>query len=237
MNVAGLIVGLGNPGRQYENTRHNMGFMTIDALLREARAVTPLSGGKFRCALWKAELPVPAVPSRTGRAGGAGRAVSGSACKPAPKSAPGTAGIPWLLAKPETFMNLSGDCVQPLAAWHRITPDRLLVVHDELDLPPGRMKFKKGGGNAGHNGLKSICERLGTPEFYRLRLGIGHPRNLLPPGTAPSGQHDVANFVLKAPRSEEQELIDRAIDRSLDALPDLVAGNAERAMMRLNTTG
>lgn len=225
MNVAGLIVGLGNPGRQYENTRHNMGFMTIDALLREARAVTPLSGGKFRCALWKAELPVPAVPSRTGRAGGAGRAVSGSACKPAPKSAPGTAGIPWLLAKPETFMNLSGDCVQPLAAWHRITPDRLLVVHDELDLPPGRMKFKKGGGNAGHNGLKSICERLGTPEFYRLRLGIGH---------SPHGGEDTINRVLGRVSSEEWGLFERMLPTVLRVIEWFAAGEPDAAMQEAN---
>ena len=140
MAVAGLIVGLGNPGKQYESTRHNMGFLFVDELLREAKNVSSMSGDKFRCELWKAALP--GSPDQ------------------------------WLIAKPQTFMNLSGECVQPLAAWHRLLPENILVVHDELDIAPGRMKFKKGGGNAGHNGLKSITQRLGTPDFYRLRLGI-----------------------------------------------------------------
>lgn len=82
----------------------------------------------------------------------------------------------WLLVKPQTYMNLSGESVQPLAAWHRLEPPQILVIHDDLDLAPGRMKFKKGGGNAGHNGLKSITQMLGTPDFYRLRLGIGRPQ-------------------------------------------------------------
>ncbi|MEG1609797.1 MAG: aminoacyl-tRNA hydrolase, partial [Bilophila sp.] len=103
MSVAGLVVGLGNPGRQYENTRHNMGFMFIDELLRHTGAVSQ-SGDKFRCELWKGSFP----------------------------GEPGT----WLFAKPQTFMNLSGDCVQPLAAWNRIVPENILVVHDELDLAP-----------------------------------------------------------------------------------------------------
>ena len=100
---------------------------------------------------------------------------------------------------------------------------------------PGVARLKRGGSAGGHNGLKDITAALGTQDYWRLRLGIGHPRNLLPPGTAASGQHDVANFVLKAPRKEEQDLIDRAIDQSLDALPELIAGNAEKAMMRLHT--
>lgn len=86
------------------------------------------------------------------------------------------AGGDWLLVKPQTYMNLSGESVQPLAAWHRLQPQQILVIHDDLDLAPGRMKFKKGGGNAGHNGLKSITQMLGTPDFYRLRLGIGRPQ-------------------------------------------------------------
>lgn len=234
MNVAGLIVGLGNPGRQYENTRHNMGFLTVDALLQEARAVTPLSGGKFRCELWKAELPVPVIPSRTGRGGrGEGRAAfpsasgaaSGAACGAARGPASVCAGIPWLVAKPETFMNLSGDCVQPLAAWHRITPDRLLVIHDELDLPPGRMKFKKGGGNAGHNGLKSICERLGTPEFYRLRLGIGR---------SPHGGDDTINRVLGRVSSEEQLVFERMLPTALRVIELFAAGAPDAAMREAN---
>lgn len=155
MSFAGLIVGLGNPSLQYAHTRHNMGFFAIDAIMQAARSVLSISGNKFDCDLWKVELPAP------------------------PKKAKilFTKDAYWLLAKPMTFMNLSGDCVQPLTAWHRISPDRLLVIHDDMDLPVGRMKLKKGGGNAGHNGLKSICERLGTPDFYRLRLGIGRSPN------------------------------------------------------------
>ncbi len=140
----------------------------------------------------------------------------------------------WLL-QPMTFMNRSGQAVAALARFYKIAPGEILVVHDELDLPPGAVKLKLGGGSGGHNGLKDIAAHLTSQQFWRLRLGIGHPRNLLPPGSAPSGQHDVANFVLKAPRKEEQEQIDRAIDQSLDALPDLIAGNAEKAMMRLHT--
>jgi len=140
----------------------------------------------------------------------------------------------WLL-QPQTFMNRSGLATVALARFYKVMPDEILVVHDELDLPPGAVKLKLGGGSGGHNGLKDIAAHLTTQQFWRLRLGIGHPRNLLPPGSSPSGQHDVANFVLKAPRKEEQDLIDRAIDQSLDALPELIAGNAEKAMMRLHT--
>lgn len=140
----------------------------------------------------------------------------------------------WLL-QPQTFMNRSGLATVALARFYKVMPDEILVVHDELDLPPGAVKLKLGGGSGGHNGLKDIAAHLTSQQFWRLRLGIGHPRNLLPSGSASSGQHDVANFVLKAPRKEEQEQIDRAIDQSLDALPDLIAGNAEKAMMRLHT--
>lgn len=138
--MKGLIVGLGNPEPKYLETRHNIGFIVADELMRRYMGQT-LSGAKFKCELGKIRL----------------------------------ASDDWLLAKPLTYMNLSGECVQPLAAWHRIEPEQILVIHDELDLIPGRMKMKKGGGNAGHNGLKSITQMLGTPEFWRLRIGIGRP--------------------------------------------------------------
>jgi PTH1 family peptidyl-tRNA hydrolase len=189
---------LGNPGNQYQNTRHNVGFMVGDELAR--RGATTFSFDQK----WNSD---------TARTGGR------------------------TLMKPQTFMNRSGLATVALARFYKVMPDEILVVHDELDLPPGTVKLKLGGGSGGHNGLKDIAAHLTTQQFWRLRLGIGHPRNLLPPGTAPSGQHDVANFVLKAPRKEEQDLIDRAIDRSLDALPDLIAGNAEKSMMRLHTAG
>jgi PTH1 family peptidyl-tRNA hydrolase len=146
MNLNGLIVGLGNPGKEYEGTRHNVGFMLVERLLRvcesegTARAVSD-RGAPYR--LWRCSLP------------GAGD---------------------WLLTTPLTYMNRSGDAVQRIAAYYREESSQLLALHDELDLPLGRMKLKKGGGSAGHNGIKSIQQMLGTPDFYRLRLGIGKPR-------------------------------------------------------------
>lgn len=211
MSFAGLIVGLGNPGRQYEETRHNLGFLTVDALLREARAVSPLSGGKFRCELWKAELPPP-------EGAGRGRQTSGPAFSASP------VGV-WLLAKPQTFMNLSGESVQPLAAWHRITADRILVVHDEMDLPPGRMKFRKGGGAAGHNGLKSICERLGTADFYRLRLGTGR---------SPHGGADTVNWVLGRPDTNERAAFERMLPAALQVIFLFAAGDMDAAARQAN---
>ncbi len=160
MDYAGLLIGLGNPGRQYEGTRHNMGFAVVNAVLDAADRsgrVEALSGNKFKCELWRCTLP------------GSERW--------------------WLTAKPQTFMNLSGESVQPLMAWHRIAPGALVVIHDELDLKPGWLRFKTGGGNAGHNGLKSITQHLGTPEFHRLRIGIGRP----------PAQGDVTGWVLGRP--------------------------------------
>lgn len=135
----------------------------------------------------------------------------------------------WLL-EPQTFMNRSGLAVVALARFYKILPDEILVVHDELDLPPGGVKLKRGGGSGGHNGLKDISAHLSTPDYWRLRLGIGHPRNLLP-----GGNPQVVDFVLKPPRKEEQEAIDRAMDRALDVVELAIGGDMERAMMRLHT--
>ena len=129
----------------------------------------------------------------------------------------------WLL-KPATFMNVSGRAVQALAQFYKIAPEDTLVVHDELDLPPGQVKLKKGGGSAGHNGLKDITAHLG-PDYWRLRIGIGRP---LDPA-------QMVNFVLNAPRKEEKPLIDDAIERSLDAWPLLLDGKSEAAMLKLHT--
>lgn len=180
-----LIVGLGNPGSEYEDTRHNLGFWFLDRLAGEIKA--PLSAqGKF-----------------FGRAGRCGEL--------------------WLL-KPTTFMNRSGQAVAALARFYKIAPEEILVVHDELDLPPGAIRIKQGGGNGGHNGLKDIQAHLGTPAFWRLRLGIGHPGD----------RNQVIDYVLKAPRREEQEEIDRAIDRSLVAWPKLAAGDYAAAQQMLH---
>jgi peptidyl-tRNA hydrolase, PTH1 family len=184
-----LVVGLGNPGREYEGTRHNAGFWWVDALAR-ALGVDLRVESRFQ--------------------GAVGRVVErGSEC--------------WLL-KPATFMNASGRSVHALAHFYKIAATDILVVHDELDLQPGIVKVKKGGGVAGHNGLKDIAAHLGN-DFWRLRIGIGHPGD----------RARVAGYVLSAPRKEEEELIESAVQRSLEVWPMLLAGNAEGAMHRLHT--
>jgi PTH1 family peptidyl-tRNA hydrolase len=134
----------------------------------------------------------------------------------------------WLL-KPETFMNLSGQAVAALASYYKIAPKEILVAHDELDLPAGGVKLKFGGGLGGHNGLKSIAQCLGTQDFWRLRIGIGHPRD-----TSEAGR-EVVDYVLHAPRMEEQRAIDEAMVRALDVWPQIVTGKMEEAMLKLHT--
>ncbi|HTL75323.1 MAG TPA: aminoacyl-tRNA hydrolase [Casimicrobiaceae bacterium] len=133
------------------------------------------------------------------------------------------------IAKPMTFMNLSGRSVAGIARFFDIAPDAILVVHDELDLPPGEAKLKLGGGVAGHNGLRDIKAQLGTADFWRLRFGIGHPRNSVLP------EREVVDYVLKAPDGDERAQIDAAIDRALGASADILAGSMERAMTALHT--
>ena len=142
MNPPRLIVGLGNPGPEYEATRHNVGFWFVDHLADKLKADARPAGQVLRQGR---HAPVKL----------------------------------WLL-EPTTFMNRSGQSVAALANFYKIEPDEILVIHDDLDLPPGGIRLKQGGGNGGHNGLKDIQARLGTPDFWRLRLGIGHPRTLEP---------------------------------------------------------
>ena len=137
-------------------------------------------------------------------------------------------GEPVFLLEPATWMNRSGQAVAALAHFYRIAPEEILVVHDELDLLPGQAKMKKGGGHAGHNGLKDIQARLGSADFWRLRIGIGHPRTL-------ELNQEVADFVLHRPTRDQQHAIDDAISRALECLPDAVAGRLEAAMMKLHT--
>jgi PTH1 family peptidyl-tRNA hydrolase len=133
----------------------------------------------------------------------------------------------WLL-KPTTYMNRSGQAVVALALFYKVLPTEILVVHDELDLPPGGIRLKRGGGTAGHNGLKDTQARLTTADFWRLRIGIGHPRSL-------QLDQDVADFVLHPPRRDEQAAIDEALDRA-EGIVELVAeGRFEAAMLRLHT--
>ena len=133
------------------------------------------------------------------------------------------------LLKPATYMNLSGRSVSGVARFFDIAPEEILVVHDELDLLPGGAKMKLGGGIAGHNGLRDIAAELGTPNFWRLRIGIGHPRDSSLP------QQDVADYVLTPPPADEHAAITAAIDRSLAAWPAIAAGDFERAMLLLHT--
>ena len=130
----------------------------------------------------------------------------------------------WLL-KPDTFMNASGRAVSALAKFYKIPPQAILVIHDELDLPVGVSKLKKGGGHGGHNGLRDIIAALGTPDFWRLRMGIGHPGK----------SEEVVNFVLRAPSLNEMNAIESSMDQSLLVLPLLLQGDFEQAMLRLHT--
>lgn len=130
----------------------------------------------------------------------------------------------WLL-QPTLFMNRSGQSVAALACFYKIPPEHMLIVHDELDLEPGQARLKQGGGHAGHNGLRDICTQLGSRDFWRLRLGIGHP------GSKP----EVVNWVLKKPSPDHRIAIEQAIDRSLLAVPDILAGDMQKAMRAIHT--
>ncbi|MCD2450727.1 aminoacyl-tRNA hydrolase [Methylicorpusculum oleiharenae] len=185
-----LFVGLGNPGSQYENTRHNAGFWWIDQIA-QSTGTRMNNEAKFF--------------------GTAGKLTENSQ-------------EAWLL-KPATFMNLSGRSVSALAKFYKIPAEQILVIHDELDLPPGTCKLKKGGGHGGHNGLKDIAAQLGTTDFWRLRLGIGHPGD----------RNAVVNFVLHPPSKSEWQLISQTIDESALLLNQLLQGQTEQAMMKLHT--
>jgi len=138
----------------------------------------------------------------------------------------GRSGELWLL-EPTTFMNRSGQAVAALANFYKMTPGEILVIHDDLDLPPGGIRLKQGGGNGGHNGLKDIQARLGTPDFWRLRLGIGHPRTL-------NLNQQVVDFVLHPPRLEEMPAIEQSLARCLLAWPRLAAGDYAGAQQQLH---
>ena len=132
----------------------------------------------------------------------------------------------WLV-KPTTFMNCSGTALQAVSQYYRIPVAEILVVHDELDLPPGTAKLKRGGGNAGHNGLKDICQKLGTPDFWRLRIGIGHPRTL---GLA----QPVADFVLHNPSKEHGLLIERSMEAPLEFAEAFAQGNFQKIQKKIS---
>lgn len=184
-----LIVGLGNPGAEYADTRHNAGFWLCERLARELN-VELRREARFH--------------------GMAGRSREQL----------------WLL-EPQTYMNRSGESVGSLARFHRIPPAEILVLHDELDIPPGDLRLKFGGGLGGHNGLKDIAAHLGTQDFWRLRIGIGHPGD----------RNAVVDYVLKRPRAEERGLIDAALERALLHWPLVARGDYPAAMQKLNSKG
>ena len=131
---------------------------------------------------------------------------------------------------PDIFMNLSGQSIAPMASFYRIAPAQILVIHDELDLPPGSARLKIGGGHGGHNGLRDLVSKLGASDFLRMRIGIGHPGINLP-----GVNQDVSGYVLNKPPSSEQTLIEDAIDKAIGVLPDVVCGNYQKAMNQLHS--
>jgi peptidyl-tRNA hydrolase, PTH1 family len=183
-----LVVGLGNPGKEYERTRHNAGFWLVERFAA-SNAVAMRKDPKFQALV--------------GRHEGSGA---------------------WLL-EPQSFMNASGRAVQMLAGFFKIKPEEILVVHDELDFPPGVAKMKQGGGIAGHNGLKDISQRIGSHDYWRLRIGVGKP----PAGT------EGADYVLQKPPAEERAAIEAAIDKALSVLPLCLSGDLQGAMNKLHT--
>ena len=190
-NMIKLFVGLGNPGAEYEDTRHNAGFWWTDALARQ--------------------LKVNLTPDKSYFAKVARTQVNGNTI--------------WLL-EPQTFMNLSGKSVGALAKFFKIAPQEILVAHDELDVVPGQAKLKFGGSHAGHNGLRDIHAQLGTGDYWRLRLGIGHP----------GVKSEVVHWVLKKPMAEQRSLIQESIDRSVKAAELLIQGDMDKATVLIHTS-
>lgn len=185
-----LIAGLGNPGPEYAETRHNAGFWFLDALARKHHV--DLRSDK-RCG------------------GDVGELIEGDhRCR---------------LLKPTTFMNHSGRSLATLANYYNIPADQIVVVYDEIDLPPGTVKFKFQGGHGGHNGMRDIIQHLGTPDFHRVRIGVGHPGH----------KDQVVPYVLGRPSKSDRELIDQSIDRMLDEVPALLRGEYEPLMHRLHS--
>lgn len=183
-----LIAGLGNPGNEYEKTRHNAGFWFIDQLISQYN-LTLKTESKFLGEVAKFNSP---------------------------------SGNVWLL-KPTTFMNRSGQSILRFAQFYKIKPEQILIVHDELDLPPGSVKLKQGGGHGGHNGLRDSIAQLGK-NFYRLRLGIGHPGN----------KEQVVGFVLGKTPHSEKILIESALDKAIDSIELILQGDMQKAMNQLH---
>jgi PTH1 family peptidyl-tRNA hydrolase len=186
-----LLVGLGNPGPEYEATRHNAGFWFVDGAARALKTTLTMDRSYY---------------------GLVARTIF--------------QGQPLWLLEPQTFMNLSGKSVGALARFFKINPEEILVAHDELDVLPGEAKLKFGGSHAGHNGLRDIHAQLGTGDYWRLRLGVGHP----------GVKAEVVNWVLKKPSPDDRIAVDQCMDRALAALPTLLAGDMNKAMLLIHTS-
>lgn len=183
-----LVVGLGNPGKEYENTRHNAGFKVIGLLADDLGA-----------SYWKVEGGALTAKVRCGA-------------------------NELLLVKPQSFMNCSGGPVSILAKKYGVEPADIIVIHDELDIPPATVRVKFGGGHAGHNGLRSICDKLQTRDWARVRIGIGRPPGRMAP----------ADFVLAAPKAQEAQDFEFACDRGAQALRVLLDEGLEAAQRQFN---
>lgn len=186
-----LIAGLGNPGREYENTRHNVGFMCIDALIR-AHHLTVDHHKQSKAKIAQGNM----------------------------------AGHPVLLAKPQTFMNLSGSSIQGLMAFYKIPPQHLLVIFDDMDLPTGTLRIRSKGGSGGHRGMTDIIQRLGSQQFPRIRFGIGRPPDRMDP----------AAYVLRPFDSNEQAVIDTTMTHVIQAVDAWLTQGIETAMNHFNGT-
>jgi PTH1 family peptidyl-tRNA hydrolase len=185
-----LVLGLGNPGPQYEHTRHNAGFWLVDELARRYVGHFRLDA-RFSSAVCQIDV--------------AGQLL-------------------WLL-KPLTFMNRSGQAVRRFVNFYKIPLSAILVVHDDLDLPPGMVRLKRSGGHGGHNGLRDIIQHLGSNDFLRLRLGIGHP----------ASNQEVIDYVLHRAPLQEQLLIEHALNAAVSEFPRLVEGQLEKVMHLLHS--
>jgi len=187
-----LIVGLGNPGAEYENTRHNAGAWFVSELAHTCHTtLRPVS--KFQGFHGIGHLH----------------------------------GHDFHLLIPSTFMNLSGQSVSALASYYKISPQNILIAHDEIDLAVADVRLKFDGGHGGHNGLRDIISHLNSNQFYRLRIGVGHP----------GVSHEVVNYVLKPPKKSEREEIDTALQQAQQILPNLLEGHFQKAMQQLHTRG
>ena len=182
-----IIAGLGNPGAQYANTPHSIGFETVDAIAAESGAVWE-NKKAFKCLMAKCVF----------------------------------AGMPVLLVKPQTFMNLSGDSIAPVVKYHNAAPSDLLVVQDDIDLVAGRIRIRKGGSSGGHNGIKSVIERLGTQAFTRLKLGVGKDRA------------DVVGHVLGKFSPEMRKIMDLEVAASVKAAAAILRNGLDQAMNEFN---